>query len=519
MVLRKGKTADALVIDPRLGFFRAYVCARHLKRASLRTIRTAAWVMSVVMPIVAEHQAQAAGGPLRGYLFDSTTSQVLADAAVTLLRNGAVVAETRTDDAGRFSFPVDPSARYTLRAEVPGYLRLFADEPFVPDERPRAVWLTRAAAISGTVFDGSGRALRGVKVAALLRRGGRVVFAGPTSYTDGQGAYRLFGLAPGAYAVAALPDQSELDGPSFAPVYFPSTVEQGRAELVPLAAGAERRGVDLTLVPVETADLDGGVSGIPEGWARQSVAVAVLSPSALGAPLAITQTGGDGRFHFARLPEGDYRVVAWGPVVGRGADGPFAGPEGRQGAVTVRLQGRQEIDVPLEEPGVVTVETTGCAAGRMQLLPLDPAAPGRSWRAAIASTMRIPDVPAGRYRVVVTGGCYALSLEADGQIRPDDTVAAGRRTHLRLVLGQANVRVAGRIEGPIPDGGCVALIPESDGAVRLARAERQFAFGALAPGRYTVTLRQPCEAVDSGVPAVVDVRAGGATEIVLEARP
>lgn len=519
VVLTQGDAADAVVTDPRSGFFRACLCAKRLIRASLRTTRTAARVVLVAMLIVGEHRVQATGGPLRGYLFDSATSQGLADEAVILLRNGAVAAETHTDDAGRFSFPVDPSVRYTLRAEVPGYLSLFSEEPFNPDETPRTIWLTRAAAISGTVFDDSGRPLRGVKVAALVRRGGRVDFAGPVAYTDGQGAYRLHGLAPGAYGVAALPDQSELDSASFAPVYFPSTTDQGRAEWVPLAAGAERRGIDLSLVAVETAVLDGAVTGIPEGWAKQSLAVAILAPAALGAPLAITQTGPDGRFHFARIPEGDYRVVTWGPVVGWGAEGPFAGPEGRQGAVTLRLQGRQEIDIPLEEPGVVMMETEGCADGRLQLVPLEPAAPGRHWGAAIAGTMRIPDVPVGRYRVAVTGGCYAQSLEAGGQARPDGTLVVGRRTNARLRLAEATGRVAGRIEGPLAGGGCVALLPESDGEVRLARAESRFAFGALAPGRYTVILRQPCGSVDSGAPAVVDVRAGAAADIVLEAKP
>ena len=64
--------------------------------------------------------------------------------------------------------------------------------------------------------------------------------------TDDQGAYRIFGLSPGAYTVYAL----QHNGPSFSsyrPVFYPGVTDQALATAVSLSGGEEINNVDIVL--------------------------------------------------------------------------------------------------------------------------------------------------------------------------------------------------------------------------------------------------------------------------------
>lgn len=120
-----------------------------------------------------------------------------------------------TDDKGRFVFAGLVEGRYTLSATKPGFVETFHGSsrpgrgPGVPvavtDGQPADVTLALVAGgvITGVISDARGRPAVGVTVTAVsLRAAGTA----PTrTVTDDRGVYRLFGLAPGDYVVAAVP--------------------------------------------------------------------------------------------------------------------------------------------------------------------------------------------------------------------------------------------------------------------------------------------------------------------------
>src|SRR5262249_44531477 len=76
------------------------------------------------------------------------------------------------------------------------------------------VYLFRSAAITGTAVDEAGEPAVGIQIRAyrrdLVGTERRFVAAGPIGWTDDRGIYRLGGLAPGDYLVAATATQASV---------------------------------------------------------------------------------------------------------------------------------------------------------------------------------------------------------------------------------------------------------------------------------------------------------------------
>jgi hypothetical protein len=134
----------------------------------------------------------------------------------------APVSEARypgiTNDNGQFVFRNVPPGRYTLTASRNGYvhsdygqrgpngkavpLTVAAGQPVTGIQ----LFITRAAAISGHVYDSKGAPFPYMQMHArrVTYTGGRrtLTITGST-YTDDQGEYRIYGLPPGQYVLSA----------------------------------------------------------------------------------------------------------------------------------------------------------------------------------------------------------------------------------------------------------------------------------------------------------------------------
>ena len=125
-----------------------------------------------------------------------------------------------TDTNGHFVFTGLAVGHYTLQATKVGFVAGSAPQAeetagFELSRTAEAVdvilHLRRAATLSGHVLDGDGRPLAGMAVELRTRR----VIAGAVSLqktnvasiTDDRGAFRLFGIAPGRYVLAVLPNE------------------------------------------------------------------------------------------------------------------------------------------------------------------------------------------------------------------------------------------------------------------------------------------------------------------------
>ena len=276
-----------------------------------------------------------------------------------------------TDDDGRFAIGNLPAGRFTLTAMKASYVSSIygARRPGRPGTavvvtdgeqvRDLSIRLWRGAVVTGVVRDPDGRALPGVRVTAIPARpsgdGPLTLTNNASAETNDRGEFRVFGLAPGTYAIAALPGSSGASATlarseaqvdailaslrsgaagltaasarapeptpepampfTYAPVYYPGTPAIGDALPVTLEAGQEAAGLDFTLVRIPTAVVS-GVLTRPDGQPAVGAEVQlepIEEPAAFEpaerAPIEVSTVAGS-RFEFAAVPPGTYRLIA-----------------------------------------------------------------------------------------------------------------------------------------------------------------------------------------------------------------
>ncbi len=325
-----------------------------------------------------------------------------------------------TDEAGRFTFSDLPAGRFTVSAAKASYITnaYGARRPGRPGtalvlaagQRLNDLRLTlpRGAVITGTIRDERGEPVANVQVSAVradqMRTtiGAVPISASVEFLTDDRGVYRIFGLPPGDYLVsaavragpggigvmspaqvdtalrelqvargrrgggAAPPSTAPLrDDPVylFAPVFYPGTSVVSDASKITLATGEERAGADFVLSPTRAATVAGIVTS-PDGVVS-NVEVMITPEGMSGTIDRLTgpqRPGPDGRFTFANVPPGSYRISALTsfrpPPVGRAAGPAPATPTVPSGpplwaATTVAVNGQNIEGVSLTlQPGM-----------------------------------------------------------------------------------------------------------------------------------------------------------------------
>jgi uncharacterized protein (DUF2141 family) len=222
-----------------------------------------------------------------------------------------------------------------------------------------AIVMFRGAAITGVLRDRTGSPLREVDVRAI---DARTLLTAPDTVsteiasTDDRGVYRIYGLPPGDYLVAALPmltGSGEITSPSassidaalamlaarrppapgakpvptptpppertvgFAPVFYPGTANHTEAASLRVEAGEERTGVDFEVRPLSLAAIDGTVRGDVPNLAAVQVSVIPSGPRVQTMLYSGSVSGrrmdAEGRFRYTNLAPGRYRVVARAP--------------------------------------------------------------------------------------------------------------------------------------------------------------------------------------------------------------
>jgi len=305
------------------------------------------------------------GRPIRGAIVTLSAQELPSDRG------------TITDDEGRFAFENLPAGRFTIKAAKPAYLATTygARRPggagtavaVAVGQQIETVTLRllRGAVITGAIRDANGQAIPNVQVSAIradVPADPRLVAPGGDAYvTDDRGVYRIFGLGPGDYLVAATPRTTglgdvvirtpgEIDAAlaraqrgrgaipagraqaaapvntsstqaqtqavyGFPPVFHPGTPSVSDAQRVTLATGVERSGVDITLEPARAAVIEGVIARADGG----PIPTLTLSLGALGptlplgfgaSPTLAVRPGADGRFKYTGVLPGKYVLTA-----------------------------------------------------------------------------------------------------------------------------------------------------------------------------------------------------------------
>jgi hypothetical protein len=242
-----------------------------------------------------------------------------------------------TDADGRFELKDLPAGRWTISATKGGFVAqqfgqrhpFEAVEPIELKDGQRLsanFTLSRGSVITGRVSDEFGDPITGARVQVLrsqMQQGRRrLTPIANNAQTDDTGAFRVFGLAPGEYYVAAslqaAPQDSSDNPVTYAPTYFPGTGNITDAQRIPVTLGTEQSGINFVLQPVRAVRVSGTVvdsSGAP------SQAILNLTPAGFGDEGGVQQGNAtrvfpDGTFTILNVVPGDYVLTANGRAAG-----------------------------------------------------------------------------------------------------------------------------------------------------------------------------------------------------------
>ncbi len=284
-----------------------------------------------------------------------------------------------TDDSGAFAFTALPAGRYSLSASKPSYVSVSYGQRRPGQGRPGTpiqlgdgqklqvqLQIPRGGVITGTVLDERGEAIPGTPVRVMryvIQNGVRTLQSAGNGTTDDRGVYRVYGLQPGEYVVAATPRNTstpadavraelmttmartealaqtnpvaaqelqsrlvELQGRAasseepvsgYAPVYYPGTTSPASAATVLVGVSEEKMGIDFGLQIAPLARIE-GVVVTASGPAAQNIQVSLVNLGhevpGIGNPSA--RADRDGRFRLTNVPPGQYMLVARGTLGG-----------------------------------------------------------------------------------------------------------------------------------------------------------------------------------------------------------
>lgn len=498
---------------------------------------------------------------IEGTVLNDANSQPLRRARVILepLEAGLTAIAVEADDRGDFTFRKVPPGSYRLSARRDGFLDAnIATRGTL--RMPPAFTLSSGNYLRGVIFrmkpwgvmtgrvrydDGEPAIGARIDLYRQLHDRGKTEFrAVASSTTDDLGEYRIHGLPPAQYYLAASPpptaeanvtqqiatdDQGrELPVSGYAPTFYPDTLKIGEAVAIKLDAGREMGGLDVFLQRTRKVTLAGRVTEGLHGtgiYANLYLArVDADNQGSLTLPVR-AQFDRDSNFTIRNVPPGVYDMWAEASVENK------------------RLMGRKTITVSTED------------IGGLELL----VAPDRSWSAEVKveGGGTLPENFAPRLRleprsergmvieVPLEPGLTPVSLAADETYDvyvnglPEDLYlsavrvagtnirdnglsgAAASQAPFQIVLDSRGGRIAGRAfdpRGDVMSGANLVLIPDPATArlqdYREAAADEYgiFAIRGIAPGRYVLVAwldDPPCEIYDPA--AISTCRAVGKT--------
>jgi Carboxypeptidase regulatory-like domain len=336
-------------------------------------------------------QAVTPMGRVSGQVIEDGTNTPVAGARVFVLLEGDFTATgpppaSVTDRDGRYHFDALQAGRYRIAAQKAGFappmepptMQMFevAAGQAVDDV---TVSLRRGGVFTGRVLDQDGEPLAEVSVTALLKRlhsndrpTGMISSSAPLLMPSGQsqtndlGEFRIFGLWPGEYLIAAnarsqFGETATLNPATttMAATFFPGTADVSTAEPVTVQSGETVSDLIIRLVAVQAFQVSGVV--VDEAGAPAEGAMVILMDASRGTgsllsmtmgPRGMSQSDANGRFVFGDVPAGSYTLQAVGGSGGVGSFG-FTDTFGIDSAGTPRAN--PSGPSPARVPGTIEV--------------------------------------------------------------------------------------------------------------------------------------------------------------------
>jgi hypothetical protein len=326
-------------------------------------MRGAALLLFCCIPLAAQQAS------IQGVASDAISHEPLANVHVRLFiaRTGApaVAYGAMSDRTGHFSIATIEPGTYDVMAEHVGFVYLGTRTVALKAGQNLTDFkleLTAQAVISGHILDGNGDPVQGASVGIIHVGGEPIAPPEAAGNTDENGAFRARG-APGKYYVHASPPPNGLESDAgreirangaapevYVATWFPNTTSKDRAAIVEAVAGRETGGIDIRLARQTPLKISGVVKGIPEGT-TQTMIVAEGEPGQSQQGPGMTTAGPDGKFTFAGLLAGTYRIVVLdaGGLVSRRVKVELNNADVTD--VELALQGPEKLSGILETPG------------------------------------------------------------------------------------------------------------------------------------------------------------------------
>jgi hypothetical protein len=463
-----------------------------------------------------------------------------------------------SDESGTFRADDLSRGVYSISARARGFV-------FAPDSSEPAYYrpgdtvtlkVKKGGVITGTVTSSTGEPVVGIRVSAVPHRDAEGhstlgLGAGTPAFTDDRGVYRLFGLSPGFYLVAAgaklpgFPMATAFDDD--APTYYPSSTRDTGSE-VAVHFGDEASGINIRYRGERGYAVSGYVVRTADG-SREGAEVRLVRASS-GAIEGLTNAqprGKDYAFAFYGVSEGEYYIIGQRysyqnddgarsrPIPVKVKDRAVAGVEITLNPLS-SVAGRLILDPVAANDKSGKCETTHTPSIEETLINarLDQKRDPKGEAGAIAllslptSALSAPNekgefllqrLEPGQYRIeprmldeswyirAITLPSAARGAAAIDAARNGFRAKAGARISgltVTLAEGAASLRgrvISQKLSMPLPDRLRVHLIPAepeaSDEVLRFAEAAVQtdgtFTLSNLAPGRYWVVTRQASE--------------------------
>lgn len=164
-----------------------------------------------------------------------------------------------TDDQGNYKITNVGPGKYVLRVVAPGLIPALGSDgnkTFLISKSETVenvdFALVRGGVITGKVTDTDGRALIEQLISLFpvdSRYDSFNYTPTPNILTDDRGIYRLFGIPPGKYRIAAGKDEGDFDSRDggYRRAFHPAATEPSQATIIELSEGSEATNVDITL--------------------------------------------------------------------------------------------------------------------------------------------------------------------------------------------------------------------------------------------------------------------------------
>jgi hypothetical protein len=276
---------------------------------------------------------------VRGHVLAADTGQPLRKAQVRM--TSPENRENRlatTDTNGAYEFKEVRGGRYQIAASKGSYVGMSYGQDR-PTDAPKPLQildgqtverldfvLPRGAIITGRILDEFGEPAPEIAVTVeryqFIQGQRRLVPTGRQTSSNDLGEFRLFGIPPGQYYLAArwrnqsAPNANTSDRTGYPPTFFPGTSNAAEAQRIALGAGQQVDEVVLMLRPIRAARIT-GTALFSDGKPMSPAMIMVVQTGGFG----FSMGGGgpvrpDGTFTLNGITPGEYllRVQTMGPL-------------------------------------------------------------------------------------------------------------------------------------------------------------------------------------------------------------